>query len=139
MQKLYFGHPINTYNTDLERQLILSINVAFPDCVIENPNAQKHQDGYVLWREKIGNGMAYFIEEVLPHCGSGIFLAFRDGKFGSGVVSEMRFFTERNYPTWEILPNGDISALKTPHADRILSVEETRSRIRNTSGNTIPY
>ena len=139
MQRLYFGHPINTYNTDLERQLILAINTAFPDCIIENPNAQKHQDGYALYREKTGNGMTYFIENVLPDCNSGIFLAFRDGKFSAGVMAEMYFFIRRGDPVREILPNGTVIPLTIPLKERALSAKETRVRIRDASGNIVLY
>lgn len=139
MQRLYFGHPVNTYNTALERQLLLAINKAFPNCIIENPNTKKHQQKYGCRKKKTGNGMHYFTEEVLPLCAGGIFLAFRDRMFSAGVMAEARFFIERGNPTWEILSNGNISPLKPPYENRVLSVEETRIRIRDISGKTIPY
>ncbi|MDO8522750.1 MAG: hypothetical protein Q7S12_00475 [bacterium] len=41
-KKLYFGHPINAYGTDLEKNLLKRISEHYPDWDLENPNQQKH-------------------------------------------------------------------------------------------------
>ncbi|MDO8504852.1 MAG: hypothetical protein Q7S36_03290 [Candidatus Liptonbacteria bacterium] len=139
MQKrLYFGHPVNTYNIDLENQLLSQISVAFPGWDIENPNQKHHQEGYKRWKEAIGNGMDYFFKRVLSDCNGGIFLPFRDGAWGAGVYGEAKFLVERGLPIWQITCAGVISRVNLNEIV-ILNVEETRSRIRTPSGETNPY
>lgn len=139
MQKrLYFGHPVNTYNTDLESQLLQRTSEAFPDWEIENPSHKCHQKGYARWKETTGNGMDYFTKQVLPSCQGGIFLPFRDGALGAGVYKEAKFYADQEYPIWMIAPDGTISPLDLS-AVPFLTVEETRFRIRTASGETVPY
>ena len=139
MPRLYFAHPVNTYDTELEEDLIEAIAHAFPGWEIENPNQQKHQDGYREYREEVGNGMAYFMEKVLPSCACTVILAFRDGMWGAGVAKEGSFYLERGLPVWEIIPRGDIQKLEEFHEGSILTVDETRRRIRDEKGHPIPY
>lgn len=127
---IYFAHPVNTYNTELEKKLIVKIGQVFPSCFIENPNQGKHQKGYQKWKERTGNGMAYYFAEVLPFCDFGIYLPFRDGKWGTGVAGEAKFFVlRRNVPlVLTVNVHGDIRLIFFKSI-RILSVEETRERI----------
>lgn len=128
MKKIYFGHPLNTYNTDLEKELLNKISEVFPDWVIENPNTDFHDICYKMWDAQDGNGMIYFYSQVLPKCNAGIFLPMRDGKFTSGVVGEIEWFLGKELPVWQIDLNGDITILELDD-DKILSIEETRERI----------
>lgn len=137
--KIYFAHPVNTYGTELEKELYFRINEAFPRHVIINPNKPQHQDGYKRWRDETGKGMSYFYEEVLPKCKGIVLLAFRDGKFGAGVVGEARFMIKRGHLMWEISLQGELSRLYDIPKERTLSIEETRLRLRDGDGNTLPY
>lgn len=141
MKKLYFGHPINVYDTELETKLCEEISKIFHHLGwdIENPNKQKHQDGYQLWLKTKGNGMKYYFEEVLPACHGGIFLPFRDGAWGKGVFGEAEFLFSLGHPIWRITHDFTITKLDDLSKVRVLSVEETRLRIRNTNGTTAPY
>ena len=137
---LYFGHPVNTYDTPLERDLIFAIYEKFLDSSIENPNQPHHAEGYKRWTEETGRGMSYFYEEVLPLCNGGVFLPFRDGKWGAGVIAEARWLAERDLPTWEINSLGSAIELDALNQEaRTLSVDETRARIRTASGELLPY
>ena len=137
-KRLYFGHPINTYDTDLEFQLLQRISGSFPDWEIENPNQKCHQEGYARWKETTGNGMDYFTKQVLPSCQGGVFLPFRDGAWGAGVHKEAKFCVDQGHPVWIIAPDGAIVSLDISTVQP-LTVEETRSRIRTSSGETVPY
>lgn len=137
--RLYFGHPVNTYNIELETQLLEAIVREFPDWEIENPNQKKHQEGYKKWMEETGNGMKYFTEEVLPSCDGGVFLAFRDGKWGAGVAKEGIYFLERDLAVCEVTLDFEFNSLDEFSADRTLSVDETRKRIRDKEGNLLQY
>lgn len=137
-KKIYFGHPINTYDTELERQLLRIISLHFPDFSIENPNQKHHQEGYRHYKETMGSGMRYFYELILPSCSAGIFLPFRDGKWGAGVFGEARALETEKCRVYEINFLGNIKSpdLKTVIA---LNIPETQKRIRNEKGEIIPY
>lgn len=151
--KVYFGHPINTYGTELEKRLLETIGNFFkalspknPDLwIIENPNQRHHQEGCRIWREKTGNGMNYFFKCVLPECDAGIFLPFRDGKWGAGIFGEAEWLVKHGCPIWEITHDGKIRKLECLYDiqvlcnTQVLSVEETRKRIRDANGQPLPY
>lgn len=137
--KIYFGHPINIYNTELESRLLVQISDYFPGWFIENPNKPEHQEGYGRWKEQYGNGMDYYYAVVLPTCSAGIFLPFRDGKWGAGVFGEAQFLHKINHPIFQITWNGEITIVGDLGNIPVLSIEETRKRIRKPSGKTMPY
>jgi len=138
-QRIYFGHPMNTYGTPLERALLTVIDHAFPDWEIENPNQEHHQDGCRRWEVSTGNPMEYFFYEVLPHCHAGIFLPFRDGRWGAGVFGEAKVLLGQLRPIWKINPEGVMSSVRILDDDLRLSIEETKSRILTASNEWIPY
>ena len=133
---MYFGHPVNVYGTELEKILIAKISRRFPNCLIENPNQEKHQAGYTRWKKETSNGMQYYFFEVLPFCDTGIFLPFRDGVWGAGVYSEAKFFRA----PWVWMIDADVNIrlvdLASVHA---LTIEETRKRIYGPNGILLPY
>ena len=136
MKRLYFGHPINVYDTPLEWHLIgaIVLSTEFVGWDVENPNQMKHNAGYQR------GGMIYYFEEVLPICQGGVFLPFRDGKWGQGVYGELKWFFDHGRPIWRISHEGWVERLaKLPPPEDILSVEETRSRIRTPDKKTVPY
>lgn len=131
--EVYFGHPINTYNTELESKLLKKIEEYFsPDWEIENPNQKHHQEGYKK------HGMGYYLEKVLSKCKAGIFLPFRDGKWGAGVFKEAERLSELNCPIFMINPAGFIQKIDIKNA-KVLTIEETRVRIRDSKGQRLPY
>ena len=138
-KKLYFMHPVNTYGTELELELLGTIRRYFNGWTVENPNQKKHQEGYENFKRETGNGMKYFTEMVLPECGMGVYLAFRDGTIPAGVAKEAEYFLDRGRPLWEIIPSFDPVPRREIPADKVLSVQDTRARIRDGEGNTLPY
>lgn len=139
MPKVYFGHPVNVYNTDLEISLLKRISSMFPSLEIENPNQEIHEKGYQEYKRKTGEGMKYFMLEVLPSCRMGIFLPFRDGKWGAGVFKEAQRLEEMGMSVFEISAEGDFKVMNMGEINRVLSVEETRARIRDKDGNFLSY
>lgn len=137
--KMYFGHPINTYDTRLESELLVKIYLTFPGWYVINPNQEHHQKGYQSWKAKYGNGMDYYYKEVLPSCNAGIFLPFRDGSWGAGVFGEAQFLDQRGGLIYQISHNMIISRVGNLKRIPVLSVEETRLRIRTASGEIASY
>jgi hypothetical protein len=127
--KIYFGHPINFYNTPKESELIQKIENFFPEFEIENPNQEIHQKNYTKWKEEKGNGMKYYFEEVLPKMEAGIFLAFEDGMFGKGVFGEAEFLYKKGKEVYEINTEGKITSIDSLDYKRCLSIEDTRKRV----------
>lgn len=136
-QKMYFGQPINVYGTELQQRLLKAIAAAFPDWDIENPDQERHSAGYRRRVDEGGRGMDYYFEEVLPGCLAGTFLPFRDGKFGTGVYAEAKCLHDHGCLIYEIDADCRITSL-LPDERRVLTVEETRKRIRNETGRE-PY
>ena len=130
---LYFAHPINVYNTELEKQLLAAIQAAFPNFKIENPNQPHYAEGYKRWKEQNGNGMAYYMTEVLPNCNICVFLAFRDGKIGAGVYAEAQTLGLWGCKVFEISINGDITEIDNVESiamlERVLNVADTKARV----------
>jgi hypothetical protein len=127
--KIYFGHSINFYNTEIEADLIMQINFFFPGYDLENPNQKIHEANYQKWKSKSGNGMEYYLNKVLPKMSAGIFLPFGDGMFGKGVFSEMKKLDDLGKPIWEINFEGHIKSIDKLDFCRELSLEETRKRV----------
>lgn len=145
-QRLYFGHPVNAYGTELQRELLRKIAFVFPDWEIVNPDTPEHAASYAAWakthvdeEEGRASGMGYFFGCVLPTCQGGVFLAFRDGRFGRGVFGEAEWLFARRLPIWEISFDGIVSPLERLDAARCLGLSETRRRIRNPDGTPTPY
>ncbi len=67
MKRIYFAHTVNSYNTDLEKELLGLIKDFF-GTEIENPNQPHHQVGYNTWKKEYQghptkSGMSYFYEK----------------------------------------------------------------------------
>ncbi|MFZ1970809.1 MAG: hypothetical protein WAU65_01345 [Candidatus Nanoarchaeia archaeon] len=127
MKIIYFGHPINFFNTQKELELIEIIKKEFPGFIIENPNQQNHIKSYQELKEKTGQGMPYYYEKVLPNMDAGIFLSLEDGKFGAGVFSEAEFLNNSKKPIYEINFQGRICPMIIDPSKK-LSIEETVER-----------
>jgi hypothetical protein len=127
-EKIYFGHPINLYNTPIETDLIRKIQERFLNCDVISPHLNIHKEGYQRYKLEKGNGMLYFETEVLPQMDAGIFLPFEDGKFGAGVFKEMNFLRGRTKPIFGINLEGLIWVVDIKLAEA-LTVEETRKRV----------
>ena len=144
IESLYFAHPVNVFSTALEEEMRALIASTFPGIKIENPNTQEHQAGYERWKKKTAHnpeghkGMGYYYEEILPHLGSAVAMPFLDGKWGSGVAGEVRFYINRCMPVWcidvpqlnriHLLSKEEKLFLTTKDSLLVLSNEETRAR-----------
>lgn len=129
---LYFAHPINVYDTDLERALLARIAERFPGRSIRNPNTPEDDAAYKA------KGMRHFIDDVLPSCDEGVLLAFRDGMIPAGVYAEAERLHDACCPVWEVLVDGTFKTW-APNPARRLTVDQTRARIRDADRKLLPY
>ncbi len=134
LPRIYFGHPVNTYNTDLERTLLEIITATFPDYQVENPNQPHHQQGYQDWKRRTGSGMNYYYQLVLPKMDAGIFLPFSDGMWGAGVYNEALFLAERGKPIFDISWDGRLILPTILDPEKRLSIDATRKRVYGPTG-----
>lgn len=141
--KVYFAHPINTYNTEAESTIVMALEATGYKVV--NPNSQQCRSRVSDFRAEYNDKaisspavMGYFVG-VCDGCDGGIFWAFEDGKIGAGVAKEIKSFFDRDAPVLEVMLAKDgetvqIEQVKEYPADRVLSVEETRARVYPSSG-----
>ncbi len=125
---IYFGHPVNVYNTPDEERLIKIIEKHFPEFKVENPNQPHHGESYQRYKREGKRGMDYYFKEVLPNMAAGIFLPFDDGMLGAGVYGEAEFIVNNGKLIYEINLTGNIEKMVLDPA-RKLSIPETRERV----------
>ena len=114
MQKLYFAHPVNSYDKPIEAAVGKLIQATLPEYDIESPNQQQHQDGYEEWKARTAKdrdnhgAMAYFYEVVMPKCIGTIAMPFLDGCMGLGVAGETKKSIERDELVLYLAPTPNI-------------------------------
>ena len=128
MKKIYFGHPVNTYNTNKEKEWIFAIKQHFPEDTVENPNQPLHQENYRYWKKHFGDGMDYYFRVVLPFIEESVSASFEDGMLDAGVYGKAEFLKKRGKLLYEINWDCLISKLILD-PKRKLSIEDTRKRV----------
>ena len=136
---VYFAHPINMYNIELERRALGEIAGAFPHYQIINPNDEAHENGYKLYKRVAGNGMKYYFDNVIPFVKYLVATPLADGMYTSGVAGEVEHFLdlpskepelfkdERRLFRWT--KDGGLEEMLNFPEDKVLSIEETRERL----------
>ncbi len=117
LQRPYFAHAVNSYNSPLERSWVLLISDYFGITKedVENPNQPHHQVGYEEYAKRPRaadinhKGMSYFYDEVLPLCDGCVAMPFLDGRMGLGVAGEVNWFIAKNMPTFVIYADEKIT------------------------------
>lgn len=147
--KLYFAHPISSYGTPEEAQIIKALqDLGFK---VINPNDQIHQDKVKSLQAEFNTEaapkaasphiMKYFVE-VCDNTQACAILSFPNDKFGAGTVKEAQSFIDRGMPLYEVKLVGSgnviLNKLSELPAERCLSVDETRAMLAelNTAGYT---
>lgn len=142
--KMYVGRPINLFNTPQDGTLMKVLSKFFFEYDLEDPNQKKHSDGYFKYRAMKGteyngrivqSGMDYYFQEILPYIFSGVFVPFRDGRFGKGVFDEAEFISKKGKESyvldfdWENLEFRGLRCFDPRETFKCLTVEETQARI----------
>ncbi len=111
--RIYFAHPINSYNTRFEaatEELIAHVLLDGEISGVENPNHPHHQAGYEKYAKRVKQsdknhkGMNYFYDEVLPSCDGCVAMPFLDGKLSLGVAGEAARVDDEGKPIWLMRP-----------------------------------
>lgn len=129
---IYFAHPINTYNTEIEDKSIESIKKKFINSKIINPGEKKHQDEFDVYRRNNPNNYMKYFKDLVSNCTSIVYLPFRDDKIGAGIRYEVYQLNRGGYDIYRVDPiDYSISKVDMDYVDNnTLSIGETRIRIK---------
>jgi len=124
--RVYFAHPVNTYDTILEK-FFLEYFSKYNEFEIVNPNKPEHQEGYKK------EGMEYF-KKLVQSCDKLYAFSFGDNSIGAGIAKEMDWMYEKG-GTVVFLPFfSKYEEQVVSNCDKqfkVLSVEETRAKLRS--------
>lgn len=136
--RIYFAHPVTTYDTCVETEVLVAIKKwVGADTFVENPNTLRHQTNYLR------RNFDYWLD-LARTCNVCVFMPFDDRRVGSGVAAEIQTFFDRFkresrvyewVPIENLFRRRDSDYFAAP--GRVLTVEETRERIRIIRTNTI--
>lgn len=133
---IYFGRPVTHYGKPHDVKIAALILKTFGEgSRLVDPSLPEHQVGYQA------QGMAYFLETVVPSCTTGVFTPFKDGRWGAGVWAELCRARALGMPTYtvdwklDLRPKFfseriDIAPFPSTAGVVPLTVEETRARVR---------
>ncbi|OGZ04876.1 MAG: hypothetical protein A3C93_03450 [Candidatus Lloydbacteria bacterium RIFCSPHIGHO2_02_FULL_54_17] len=141
MKKVYFAHPINTYGTPLEVELLALVKEKWPHHEVVNPSDQVHIDKVAELKkdDPKANVMPYF-EALTASCDELVALPFADNMWGAGVWAEAEKMLAKGGWVWVIHPDSrKVTYVPKLLPELKLSVDETRARIRNPDGTSKPY
>lgn len=121
--KVYFAHPINTYNTILEKYFLEYLS-KYPSYEVINPNSPHHEMGYKK------EGMDYFKKLVLT-CDKLYAFGFSDNSIGAGISKEMDWMREKGGTVLFVPFFTQLEEMFVPSKNqfKVLNVEETRRRL----------
>ena len=121
-KRIYFAHPINTYNTILEDYFIEHFKR--DDIEIVNPNHPDHQKGYQ------NEGMEYF-KKLVQSCDKLYAFGFADNTIGAGIAKEMDWMREIGglVVFLPFFTKWDEMVVPCEKQFTVLSVEETRKKL----------
>lgn len=132
--KIYFAHPVTSYGTQMEIDVLHALGRWMGEELVVNPNSVEHQARYSALSPDV-KAFSYWLE-LARTCNMCVFLPFADGCVGSGVMAEIQTFFDRfksGARVYEWLPVDkhfrmrDQIYFATP--GRALDIEETRARI----------
>lgn len=135
--KIYFAHPVNTYNDDTDRLCINIIKNELGNQII-NPSDDLIQSTFKEYRLKHPDTYMEFFKDLVSSCDTIVYLPFKDGKIGAGIWFEVKSVSENGGKIFEINLNKTDDVYLNPlmevdfeHVNNNkLSVDETRIRIK---------
>lgn len=98
--KIYFGHPIPTYNTEYELKCLEKIKELYPRCEIVNPRdipieeEDKNPKSYIEFMRQMNK---YYLPTI-DSCDLVIVAKTKNGKISSGVQKEIPYAESKNIP-----------------------------------------
>lgn len=136
--KIYFAHPISSYGTPEEAQIIRSLEDM--GLIVINPSDKQHQDAVDKIQQQYAHDrnegsrlvMEYFVK-VCNACDGCVMLPFPDGSVGAGIVKEVQSFLDRGKKVQEVsLSDGEVKLSDITDLSRYacLDVGPTRAMLR---------
>lgn len=112
---IYFAHPVNTYDTPVEKAVLTLVAHCFPTAEIANPNTPDQQKAYDAKVSATGGvhadhkGMEVFYQKV-EECDSCVAMPFLDRRLGLGVAGETQKALKLGKHAWLVEPSHELSA-----------------------------
>jgi hypothetical protein len=128
---VYFAHPINTYQTEIEDICLYLIKDKLTDKII-NPGDIMIQKTFADYRAEHPDDYMIFFKDLESTCDAIVYLPFRDGMVGAGIWYEVKEMNIKGGNIYEIdLENDEIKKIDFEYVDnKKLTVEDTRIRIK---------
>lgn len=137
LTRVYFAHPVTTYDTALELECESFVRRYVGEVEIVNPNSVEYQREYSRTKD------FKFWTDLARTCDICVFLPFEDKLVGSGVHAEIQTFYERFGKEARVYEFDTTEQLlifrQSPYFDnprRVLSIQATRDRIASHRGTT---
>lgn len=129
--KIYFAHPINTYETPVDEKCVQIIKDNLGDQII-NPSDPLIQRTFASYRKENPDTYMEFFKDLVSSCDTIVYLPFSDGMIGAGIWYEVKNVYKKGGKIYEIdLPTESLSEVDFPYVDsNKLTVEDTRIRIK---------
>lgn len=121
--KIYFCHPINTYNTIVENYVINFIEKLIPDCEIINPNQIEFQERYKI------EGMSTFLN-IIDNCDRIYVLPFYDDTIGSGQIKEIEYGLSTGKRVIILKLFSQLEEIWSTEHLSIMNIQETRKKLK---------
>ena len=121
--KIYFCHPINTYNTIVEKYVIDFLERLIPDCEIINPNRSDFQERYKI------EGMNVFLN-IIDDCDRIYVLPFYDNTIGAGQFKEIEYALATGKRVIIMNLFCRLEEIWSTNHLSVMSVEETRKKLK---------
>lgn len=119
---VYYAHPINTYNSCIEKaDLKLLKDLGF---LVNNPNTEENQGWFTVYRRDHPTTYMDFFLAMVQASDALAFRAFPEGTIGAGVGLEINEAKRLGLPIIQLPPL---------HLN-ILTIEQTRERIGQSYG-----
>jgi len=117
---IYFAHPVGSYGTKLEQEIILFLE---KDWTVINPNRPEIQ---IL----CGKNMANYCRIINDFAQAVVGLSYGDGKWGAGVYLELLAGSNKGIPLFQVEVSDRGLKLKNLNSKKIvpLSIENTVGR-----------
>lgn len=130
MKKVYFAHPMASYGSKREKDVLRLIEAAFDGWKVINPNSRVHQKACEII------GFRYF-PLLVSSCDAVVAIPHKDGMFGSGTYQEILAAVDAKIKIYTVKARPGESPRLTSLAYKNvtpLSIQETKNHRKKVRG-----
>jgi hypothetical protein len=113
---VYYAHPMTDYNKPKEKRVVSSLKKM--GYRVDNPNTQKHQNGYRL------KGMKHFTD-ASSRANAVVFTRFPNRKIGAGVGAELDTALRKGKRAYEMIKKGQLHRITHVPKPDVMNQDDT--------------